>query len=315
MIWPKKSLKKRVIVMNNQYPVLVPDLMEKELVQLKSLLPNSVPYDRFVTCAKTAFINGSGIEKAEKKSVIAALCKCALDGLVPDGNEAVLLPFNCNVGTYGNDLWEVRANYIPMVSGILKRARMSGEVLNISSKALYPSDTFSYWMDEGGERLNYVPNLDSHTEAVNGAFAYAQLRNTSGNKPIMMIEYMSLVDINKVRAASKNSNKASSPWVKWFSRMACKSVLHRLCRRLPNASEVVKLCEEGMDMDFDKSEEAKQIVDFYPDEKFITNLPRYKEIVASGQKTGHTLIQYLETKKPLSKEQQDTLRGLDNENS
>ena len=33
--------------------------------------------------------------------------------------------------------------------------------------------------------------------------------------------------------------------------MGCKAVFHRLSRRLPNASEIVEMCEQGMNMSFD----------------------------------------------------------------
>ena len=41
--------------------------------------------------------------------------------------------------------------------------------------------------------------------------------------------------------------------------MACKAVMHRLARRLPNASEVVAMCEAGTNMKFSREKEVLEM--------------------------------------------------------
>lgn len=128
----------------------------------------------------------------------------------------------------------------------------------------------------------------------------------------MMIEHMNMETINQIKSASKTSNFANSPWKKWFDRMAIKSVLHRLCRRLPNASELVAMCEQGMNMNFDKSKEVKDITEYYSQDIFEDNLEQYTKLIQAGKKTGGQIIKFLQSKHQLSQQQIETLKGIDN---
>ena len=104
--------------MQHNYAVIVPDLMDSELTEIEGYLPAHISYDSFVRCAKTSILNGGDILKAEKNSVIAALSKCAIDGLLPDNKEAAILSFNCNEGSRDKPNWVTKAQYLPMVDGI-----------------------------------------------------------------------------------------------------------------------------------------------------------------------------------------------------
>jgi len=54
-------------------------------------------------------------------------------------------------------------------------------------------------------------------------------------------------EVEKVRDTVKSAAYASSPWMQWFDRMALKTVLHRLARRLPCASEMYALFDASSD--------------------------------------------------------------------
>lgn len=124
-----------------------------------------------------------------------------------------------------------------MIDSVMKRVRQSGEVSIIATRVLYKNDKFRVWMDEDGEHVFYEPNLLNRGEMI-GAFAYAKMRTGE-----LQFEVMNIEDIEKVRAASKNSD--SGPWVSWFESMSRKSVMHRLCRRLPNNSGSWKCSSAG----------------------------------------------------------------------
>ena len=134
-----------------------------------------------------------------------------------------------------------------MIDGVIKRARMSGQIASMASKAVYDNDEFSYWMDENGEHYKYVPVFTNRGK-LKLFFTYARLTNGE-----LLIEVMTMEDVEKVKKASKTSSYG--PWVDWLDRMGCKSVTHRLTRRLPNASEIVEMCEQGMNMGFDSKTE------------------------------------------------------------
>jgi len=210
---------------------------------VESILPESVNMKTFIRCAAVAMASSSDLAQADKDSVIMALTQCAKDGLVPDSKEAALVTFSTNVAGQGQPKqWIKKAQYLPMIDGVMKRARMSGQIAILSSKAVFNDDIFRYWMDENGEHINYEPQYNGGEMRL--AFAFAKLTNGE-----LIVEVMSRADIDKVRAASKTGTYG--PWKDWYERMACKAVMHRLAKRLPNASEVMEMCEQGMNMDFD----------------------------------------------------------------
>lgn len=218
---------------------------------IQSVLPDSVKMNTFIRCAAVAMASNSALASADRDSLIMSLTQCAKDGLVADNKEAAIVTFNTNVAPQGNPKqWVTKAQYMPMIDGVMKRARMSGQISVLSSKAVFNEDQFDYWMDENGEHINYRPTFQGGDMRL--AFAFAKL-----NTGELIVEVMSKADIDKVRAASKTGTYG--PWKDWYERMACKAVMHRLAKRLPNASEIVEMCEAGMNMDFDSRTE-KEII-------------------------------------------------------
>lgn len=95
--------------------------------------------------------------------------------------------------------------------------------------------------------IHYEPTLGARGEMI-GAVAYARMKTGE-----FQFEWLNLDDIAKVRAASKNSDKG--PWVDWYESMARKSAAHRLCRRLPNNSEIMEMLERGTEMVWQKEKD------------------------------------------------------------
>ena len=229
---------------------------------VESILPESMKMSTFVRCAAVAMASSKDLAEADKDSVIMALSQCAKDGLVPDNKEAALVTFNTNVAGQGKPKqWVKKAQYLPMIDGVMKRARMSGQISLLSSKAVFNDDVFKYWMDENGEHINYEPNYQGGVMRL--CFAFARL--VTGE---LIVEVMTKADVDKVRASSKTGTYG--PWADWYERMALKAVMHRLLRRLPNASEIVEMCEQGMNMSFDaRTEKEIQPVMEDPMDKLI----------------------------------------------
>lgn len=212
---------------------------------IEALLPAGVSFEQFARAAATAMAQTPELADAEPKSVIQSLIRCATHGLIPDNREAALVTFREKGGV-------IKAQYIPMVDGVLKRARQSGQIAVIAAKAVFDGDAFDYWIDEQGEHISYRPTRTGRGE-FSLAFAFAKLH--SGE---LIVEVMPKEDIERVRAASKTGNSEFGPWVKWYDRMAVKSVLHRLARRLPSASELVSMLESGDEFEFNRSQHKPQ---------------------------------------------------------
>lgn len=191
-------------------------LMEPEF---KAALPPHIPVDRFKRVALTAIQNTPALANADRRSLFGAFVKLAQDGLLPDGREAAVVMF-------GN-----KAQAMPMIGGILKRIRQSGEVSRVSAHVVYDNDKFvvRYGFDEDVEHI--PPPLDKPRGEPIGAYATAVLKD--GSK---VLEVMSLEEIEKVRAVSRSAR--NGPWVTWWTEMARKTVMRRLSKRLPMSTDI-----------------------------------------------------------------------------
>lgn len=218
--------------------------LDRELVKVQSLLPAHVSLDRFTHAASVAIANSDDLKAADRQSVINALVSCAKDGLIPDNREAAIVVYKKKAA---NGDWYKVAQYLPMIDGVLKRARQSGEISLIATRVVYENDKFRAWLDDNGEHILYEPTLATRGNML-GALAYARMKTGE-----FQFEWLNLEDIEKVRAASKNSDKG--PWVDWYESMSRKSAAHRLCRRLPNNSEIMEMLERGTEMVWQKEKD------------------------------------------------------------
>lgn len=286
-------------------PVVLQNLRQG-LDGVQQLLPAHVSFERFVQSAAVAIANNKDLMAADPQSVINSLTQCAKDGLVADNREAALVVFN----TKNGNEWVKKAQYMPMVDGVMKRARQSGEISVIASRSVYQNDKFRAWMDGDGEHIEYEPTMFERGPMI-GVFAYAKMK--SGE---IQFEVMNMADIDKVRQASKNSDKG--PWVDWFEGMAKKAVMHRLCRRLPNSAELMEMLERGQMMNWQV--EAQQQA--APQEKVINELPQmtpeqwegnfkyWSEVIASGKKSPAQIMLSASSKYVLTEDQKEAIRQL-----
>lgn len=227
------------------YEMMAPEIEKQGIF---SLLPAHISPESFVRAAAVAMAKSPGLAEADASTMIMALSDCAKDGLIPDGREAAIVVYNSKMKRNGQDAWVKKAQYLPMVDGVLKRARQSGQIDVIAGKAVFDGDQFDYWMDENGEHINYRPKFVGRGEFIL-SFAFAKLKTGE-----LIVEVMTKEEVDRVRAASKGGQYG--PWKDWYDRMAVKSALHRLARRLPNASELMDMLERGQPMDFHKERDV-----------------------------------------------------------
>jgi len=280
---------------------------------LKAILPDHLPVERFIKTAMMAIQNNPELLNADRQSLFNSLQRCASDGLVPDNREAALVEFNANFGTKDAPNWGKKIQYMPMVDGVLKRARQSGEVSLITARAVHENDQFDYWVDEHGEHINHRPLFTGERGKM--ILVYAMAKMKTGD---VIVEPMTMADVEKVKAASKTS--AFGPWKDWFERMALKSALHRLARRLPNSSEVMEMLgNDNWMYDFNNKKErdvspepaARPALEHYPDESFGKNFDKWKAIVEGGKKSAGDIVAMLESKAVLSDEQREQILALE----
>ena len=203
--------------------------------QLALALPKHVTPERFVRIVMTAIQQNPNLIKSDRDSLFSACMKAAQDGLLPDGREAFL---NCYFSKKDN---KYIASYQPMIGGILKKIRQSGELKQISCAVVRQGDEFAYWVDESGEHFKHVPADDNDEAPVQCVYAAAWTKDGG-----VYFKRMSLKQIEKARAVSRAAN--GGPWVDWWDEMAQKTVIRNLAKRLPMSSEIESVIQRIDDL-------------------------------------------------------------------
>jgi len=217
--------------------------------EIAKALPKDIDPDRFIRTVVTAVQMNNELAYADRRSLLASCMKAAQDGLMPDGREAVLNIYNTKVKVDGRDTWVQSVQYLPMVRGLLKVARNSGEIAHIDAAAVYEKDEFVF--ERGDEaKIVHRPYLGADDPGtVIAAYMIAKLTNGETHR-----EVMTKRDIEKVREASKASNGPG--WSKWYDQFAIKSVIKRGTKLLPQSSDrlsrVIEHDNEAMGFDFNQ---------------------------------------------------------------
>jgi recombination protein RecT len=187
--------------------------------QFKMALPNHIPVERFIRVAQTAIQSNPHLLTLDRSSLFAACVKSAQDGLLPNGSEAALVPFKDKV------------QYLPMVGGILKKIRNSGELSSITSQLVYEKDEFKYWIDSDGEHLKHEPNMFVDRGDLIGVYALAKTKDGG-----VYIEVMTMAQVDDIKKSSRSNN---GPWQgPFFTEMIKKSAIRRLSKRLPMSTDL-----------------------------------------------------------------------------
>lgn len=192
-------------------------------------LPKHIPSERFTRIAVSAVNSNPDLLGADidRRSLYSAVMKAAQDGLVIDNREAAIVTFKSKSGGKV-------AQYMPMVAGLLKKMRNSGEISNISYGLVYQKelDTGAFKYIKGDhESLEHTPILFGEKGGMIGV--YSVVTTKDGSK---IREFMDMKQIAKVRNSSRS--KDSGPWVSWFEEMCVKSVLRKVSKLCPSSSDL-----------------------------------------------------------------------------
>ena len=218
--------------------------------QLKSALPPHISVEKFTRVAQTAILTNPGLANLERNSLFAACIEAAQDGLLPDGKEAAIVPF------------KGAGSYMPMVGGILKKIRNSGELGSITAQMIHKNDEFEYWTDEEGEHLKHRPNMLEDRGVAIGVYAMARTKDNS--------VYIEIMNKEQVMAIKGVSRSKGGPWSGPFEHeMWKKSAIRRLSKRLPMSTDQETLIQKD-DKFYDF--EQKNIRDVAPEDHTAPHL-------------------------------------------
>ena len=201
------------------------DLKERieYIVNLNSALLERSGYspEAYSRVVLNAMVQTPKIAECDQSSLQQALLAAMNSGLVPDGKEAVIVPY------------KGRATLIPCIKGMIKLVHQAqpGTVLRVM--AVFAGDEFDY--AEGlHHRLNHVPSPTASQAPEHVIYAYATARMPGALEP--MYDVMNRGEIDRYRAYSR-----SPAWGTNFVEQCKNPVLRRLLKRLPMSGTSIEI--------------------------------------------------------------------------
>lgn len=218
-------------------------LVQKK-TEIEAVLPAHVTFEKFQRVVLTAISMNNDL-LSDGKSLFQSCVQCAADGLMPDGKEAALVIFNTK--DKKTDTWHKKVLYMPMVKGLIKLARNSGEVSNLTAQIVCQNDTFNIDL-ASDERPTHKVNLEKTRGDMIAAYAIATFKDGT-----FQCEIMSKEEIDKIKSISKgikknNAGEEYGIWVDWYEEMARKTVLKRLMKYLSLSPELVRVIDTDNSM-------------------------------------------------------------------
>lgn len=201
---------------------LLVEQIEANADKLHAYLPDRTQRQRFTALAVRAVIDSPDVAKCTAPSVLREIGKAAASGLPIDGRMSTLTVRRMKDGTHVA-VWD------PTYRGMVCLALESGHVASVEAHAVHERDEFRVELGTD-PRIVHRPSFDADRGRVVAAYAFAVLKAGGTVR-----EVLGEADLAKIRDASPAGDRG--PWGSWPDRMAMKSAVRRLLKRLP-ASEV-----------------------------------------------------------------------------
>jgi len=225
--------------------------LDGQTEQLKKTLPAHIPVERFKRVVMMAVQTDPNLLTADRKSVFLACQQAAKDGLLPDKKEGAMVIFNEKIkireknqkgdGWIERERWVNRAKWMPMIAGIRKMVRQSGEILDWQARVVFEKDEYDYQEGDDPHILHKPSKLPDRGKVV-AAYSIAVLKEGR----YLTREWMWAWEIEKVRAISKA--KDSGPWGAWYEEMCKKTVARRHSKTLPLSTDLDRVVHRDDDL-------------------------------------------------------------------
>lgn len=214
------------------------DALEAYSPNFEAVLPPEMTLEHFKRIVVTAVNINPDLRYADRRTFFNACVKCASDGLYPDGREAALVVYKTKIKRR-RDTREVEeiidaVQYMPMIAGIRKRLRNSGDVVSAIAEVVYKNDGFRYRKGVDQHIEHEPAPLDVDPGQPIGAYAIITLR--SGER---IIDVMRRHEIEQARHQGRA--KDSLMWTKFWGEGARKTVLRRCAKAAPQQATMATL--------------------------------------------------------------------------
>lgn len=192
--------------------------VQRRVEMSKSLLERmGMTVEQYERVALNALVVNPGLADCDPKSLDVAVMHCIQAGLLPDGKQAAIVPYNG------------KATLVPMIEGRLQLGRRATPGMSLRVRLVYQEDDWEY--EEGlhpvlKHKVN--PTGNRTDQQIIAAYAVATFPYGGGTD----FEVHQRGDIDRYRGYSRSK---SGPWQTHYGEMAKKAVLGQLLKRLPKA--------------------------------------------------------------------------------
>tara|TARA_R110000744_G_scaffold149386_4_gene262517 strand:+ start:454 stop:1284 length:831 start_codon:yes stop_codon:yes gene_type:complete len=219
----------------------LPSIIEKMEPEFGKALGDAVPSGRFTRIAVTAIKGNPALAELERTSLFKSIMQAAQDGLVIDGKEAAIIPF------------KGKAQYLPMVAGLIKKIRQHSDFANLSHGIIYKAEfengSFEYVKGDD-ERLHHKPMIFGDRGEAIGAYAIVTTKDGQKFRAVLTKE-----EIEK----RKNAGRAggNGPWGSWKEEMWIKTAIKAVYKIAPNSGDEAGVLSNV----FERDEEPEEVID------------------------------------------------------
>lgn len=197
---------------------VVREQLSKMETEISSALPAHIPVERFNRVVMTAIQGNPKLLECNRRSLFNSCMKAAQDGLLPDGREGAIVPYKAD------------AQWLPMIGGLRKKARNSGEIATWDVHAVYENDNFDFELGDN-PFIRHKPTLDVKGKLI-AVYSIATLKSGEISRDVMSVH-----DVEAVRTKSRGTN---TPWADpvFYPEMAKKTVAKRHAKVLPTSTDL-----------------------------------------------------------------------------
>ena len=186
-------------------------LQAEVMPKIKTLLDGAT-VGRFLRVAHSYISGDKKIAACSRESQFKALLKCAETGMMPNGEDAALVPYGTN------------ATFMPMKAGYVRSLMSTDKYDFVDAFAVYEKDFFTFYIDsDKGKYFKYEPCLDNVRGEIKGGFAFAK-----DKRGFYRLEWMNKEQLDR----RKNAAETKNVWNKWPERMVEKTVIKALCKKM-----------------------------------------------------------------------------------
>jgi recombination protein RecT len=225
-------------------------MLDRYQDQVGKALAGKIPTDYFLQCAATALRRDPSMMSKEcQPSLMAALFQSAQCHLpIGDGTQRACLV------RYGREV-----QFQTMYQGLIDIAYRSGQIKDICAEVVYEEDEFEFELGTKA-RIVHRPKFGGDKDMTKYLGCYAIAHTLQGG---IVVELMDRKQIEGIKARSKAFQRGSGPWCTDEPEMCKKTVLRRLCKKLPKSIFPIAVhaaLEQEDARDFRNAREAEIVV-------------------------------------------------------